>query len=111
MSCPYHLQPYAAWMPSIAKHESLPRGELCIRRGARVQAIDARVGWIDEFGVVPTSGEITHLLLREAHLRERKEVVIPVSAIDRLEERTVFPKLHREGVEALPFVQVRRKRK
>jgi hypothetical protein len=108
---PYHLHPYAAWMPSMARHGSLPRGELCIRRGAGVQAIDAGVGWIDELGVVPTSGEITHLLLREGHLRGRKEVVIPVSEIDRIEERTVYLKLYRKGVEALPLVQVRRKRK
>jgi hypothetical protein len=37
-------------------------------------------------------------------------VAIPVWEIDRLGERTVYLKLGRKGVEALPSVQVRRKR-
>ena len=106
---PHLLHPYVAWMPLMTRHGSQPRGELCIGRGVRVRATDGGVGWIDEFVVTPTSGEITHLLLREGHLRGRKEVTIPVSEIDRLEERTVYLKLDRKGVEALPSVQVRRK--
>jgi uncharacterized protein YrrD len=108
-SHPYLLHPYVIPGRLTTKQESLPPGELCIRRGARVQATDGKVGRVDEFVVIPTNGEITHLLLREGHLWGRREVAIPISEIDRLEERTVYLKLDRKGVEALPPVQVRRK--
>jgi sporulation protein YlmC with PRC-barrel domain len=107
-SCPYMLLPYVIPVRIAANHKSLPPGDLCICRGARVQASDGRVGWVDEFAVVPTNGEITHLLLREGHLWGRKEVAIPVSAIERIEEKAVYLNLNRRAVEALPAVQVRR---
>ncbi len=92
----------------MTKQESLPPGKFRIRRGAPVQASDGKVGWVDEFVVIPANGEITHLLLREGHLWGCKEVTIPVSAIERIEGRTVYLKLNRRGVQALPSVPVRR---
>jgi sporulation protein YlmC with PRC-barrel domain len=90
------------------KHQSIARGELGIRRGARVRTIDGKVGRVDEFVVEPASGDITHLVMRDGHLWEQEEVTLPVSAIERIEANTVFLKLAKEGVEALPAVPVKR---
>jgi hypothetical protein len=42
--------------------------------------------------------------MREGHLWGQKEITIPVSAIARVEEDTVYLKLDKAGVEALPAV-------
>lgn len=104
----YMLHPYVVPGRLMTKQESLPPGELDIRRGARVYATDGKVGWVDEFVVIPTNGEITHLLLREGHLWGCKEVTIPISEIERIEERVVHLKLDKKGIRALPSVPVRR---
>ena len=105
---PYLLHPYVIPGRLMTKQQSLPPGELGIRRGTRVHATDGKVGWVDEFVTIPTNGEITHLLLREGHLWGCKEVTIPVSAIERIEERAVYLKLDKRGVQALPSVPVKR---
>jgi uncharacterized protein YrrD len=92
----------------IVHHEHIPRGELAVRRGARVEAVDGHVGQVDEFVVDSTSEHITHLVMREGHLWGHKDVTIPVSHIDRIAENTVYLKLHKSEVAALPAVPVRR---
>jgi hypothetical protein len=107
-SHPYLLHPYVIPGRLMVRQESLPPEELGVRRGARVHATDGKVGWVDEFVVIPTNGEITHLLLREGHLWGCNEVTIPISTIARIDGKTVHLKLNRKEVKALPSVQVRR---
>jgi hypothetical protein len=102
---PYRL-PDAALTP--VEVEQVPLGELAVRRGARVEATDGPVGRVDEFLVDPESEHITHLVMREGHLWGQRDVTIPISKIDRMEENTVYLKLDKESVEALPTVPVRR---
>jgi sporulation protein YlmC with PRC-barrel domain len=90
------------------KHERVPPGELVIHQGARVEAIDGHVGQVDEFLIDPTNERITHLVLREGHLWGKKDVTIPVSEIDRIEENMVHLKLDKHSIEKLPSVPVRR---
>jgi sporulation protein YlmC with PRC-barrel domain len=92
----------------MVRQESLPPGELGVRRGARVLATDGKVGCVDELVVIPTNGEITYLLVRQGILVGSREVTIPVSAIDDIEDRTVYLKLDIGEVQALPSVPVRR---
>jgi sporulation protein YlmC with PRC-barrel domain len=105
---PYMLHAYVVPKWIATKHQAIPRGELGIRRGARVRTTDGKVGRVDEFVVEPASGDITHLVMRDGHLWEQEAVTIPVSAIERIEANTVFLKLTKEGVEALPAVPVKR---
>lgn len=91
------------------KVKAVPPGELAVRRGARVEATDGRVGWVDEFVVDPDSGHITHLTMRKGHLWGDEEVSIPVSEIGRIAEDVVYLKLGKRQIEALPVVQVRRR--
>jgi sporulation protein YlmC with PRC-barrel domain len=96
--------PDTKWV--TVKRESIPPGEVAVRKGARVEATDGHVGRLDEFLVDPVTERVTHLVLREGHLWGQRDVTIPVSEIDRLEEKTVYLKLDKDQVEALPSVPV-----
>ena len=107
----YMMSPYRVPMQTrtvLVNHQRIPPGELAIRRGARVRATDGQVGEVDEFLVNPEDSHITHLVLRDGNLWYPEEVTIPVSEIDRIEEDTVYLKLNKRNVEALPGVPVRR---
>jgi sporulation protein YlmC with PRC-barrel domain len=90
--------------------ERVPLGELAIHRGATVRATDGRVGQVDEFLVDPASKQITHLVLREGHLWGRRELTVPFSAIERVENDTVYLCLDKQAVENLPDVPIDRGR-
>jgi sporulation protein YlmC with PRC-barrel domain len=105
---PYLLHPFVIPGRLMVRQESLPPEELGVRRGARVQATDGKVGRVDEFVVIPTNGEITHLLLREGHLWGSREVSIPISAIERIDGKIVHLWLNKREIRALPSVPVRR---
>ena len=70
----------------------------------QVEAVDGRVGRIDEFLVDPVSEGITHLRMRRGHLWGRRDVTIPV---DRIDYDTVCVKLNKRQVEALPTAPAR----
>jgi sporulation protein YlmC with PRC-barrel domain len=90
-------------------HERTPPGEQSIHRGARVLATDGHVGRIDEFIIEPRSGQITHMILREGHLWGQKDVTIPVTQIARVTDDTVYLKLDKRGVAALPASPARKR--
>jgi sporulation protein YlmC with PRC-barrel domain len=109
---PYLLWPYAVpdstGIPIV--EEQIPLEELAIRRDATVKATDGRIGKVDEFLVNPENDHITHLILREGHLWGQRDVTIPVSQIERIEEQTVYLKLDKRAVQALPTVPVKNRR-
>jgi sporulation protein YlmC with PRC-barrel domain len=104
------LWPYAVPAKRIVdeKIRPIPPGELAVRRGARVEATDGRVGRVDEFVVDPDSGDITHLCLRETRLRGDKVICIPVSEIGEIREKVVHLKVDKDTVASLPSVPIRR---
>lgn len=87
----------------------IPLGELAVRRGDRVKAIDGYVGKVDEFVVSSDSGHANYLIMREGHLWGSKDVIIPLSAMDDTRENTVFLKIDKQEVESLPTFQVKRR--
>lgn len=106
------LWPYVVPIKRIVdeKIRRIPPGELAVRRGARVRATDGRVGRVDEFIVGPVSGNITHLVLREEHFwKEEREITIPVSQIERIEEKIVYLKVDKKTVASMPSVPVKRR--
>jgi len=88
--------------------EDIPYGELAIDRGAHVEAVDGRIGRVDEFLVNPQNSHITHLVLREGHLWGQKDVTIPISEIDRIEEDVVYLKIDKHTIEHMPSIPIRR---
>jgi sporulation protein YlmC with PRC-barrel domain len=89
--------------------ENIPQGELSVYCGMHVEASDGKIGKLDELVLDPKSGDITHLQMREGHLWGVKDVAIPVSAVDFVDEDTVYLKLEKSAVKALPAVPVKRK--
>jgi hypothetical protein len=90
------------------EEERIPPGELAIRRGANVHATDGLVGKVEEFVVDRDSHHITHLVLEKGHLWGKKEIAVPISAIDDTFENTVYLKLDKRSVEALPPLTITR---
>jgi sporulation protein YlmC with PRC-barrel domain len=88
------------------EHKQVPLGERAIRRGTHVEATDGRVGQVDELIVHPKDRQITHIVMREGHLWGQKEIAIPISEIDRIEDDTVHLRLSKEEVKALETIPV-----
>lgn len=88
--------------------EQTPHDELAVHRGADIEATDGHIGKVDEFIINPENDHITHLVLREGHLWGQKDVIVPVSEIDRVESDVVYLKLNKDAVENLPAVPVKR---
>ncbi len=100
---------YGMWLPTFpavedvnVPHERVPAGELGLHREAEVRALDGAVGRVDELVVDPQGGHITHLVLSEGHLWNRRDVAIPVAAITRIEDDTVYLNLSKRQIEELP---------
>ena len=89
--------------------EQVPAGELSVRRGTAVEAVDGRVGRVDEFLVDPVSGQITHLVLRKGHLWGERDVTIPVAQIERVAADAVHLRLDRNAVNELPAMPIHRR--
>jgi sporulation protein YlmC with PRC-barrel domain len=79
----------------------VPLGEADIDRGERVHALDGEIGRVEGFQVDPGDHRVTHVLLQEGHLWGRKEVVIPVSAVTKV-ENGIWLNLTKKQVEDLP---------
>jgi hypothetical protein len=107
----YVLWPYSLYaampVPLAGKH--LPAGKVAIHRGTPVEAVDGRVGQVDEFLVYPTTHGISHLILREGHLWGKKDVIIPVDVISKITAEAVYLTMDKETIEALPAIPLSRK--
>ncbi|UCC52262.1 MAG: PRC-barrel domain-containing protein [Anaerolineaceae bacterium] len=94
--------------PNIRKEEHVPVGELAVHRGMHVDATDGRAGTVDEL-VVDSEGEvITHMLLRKGHLWGKKDVAVPVTAIEDIYKDTVILNIDKKAIKELPTVSVKR---
>ncbi len=107
---PYLVWPYSPYegTPLLLEHQHIPAGEVRLRRGMPAKATDIQVGKVDEFLVDPDNDIITHLVFREGHLLGKRDIVIPVSEIDRIAGNVVYLKSGKERIAALPTVPVRR---
>lgn len=91
------------------REEAIPHGDLAMHRGAHVIATDGRVGQIDEFVVEAAEHRISYLLMRHGHLWGARDVIVPLSAIDRIETDTVYLSLSKNEVAHLPEIPVHRR--
>jgi sporulation protein YlmC with PRC-barrel domain len=108
----YFYMPYVTSevrIPVSIEHQQIPPGELAVHRGTRVEATDGYVGKVDEFVVNPQSGHITYLVMREGHLWGKKNVIIPLSAMEDTGDDTVFLNIDKHQIESLPTFPVNRR--
>jgi len=85
-------------------YEYISPGELAVRRNEQVKATDGYVGRVAEFLANPRTRHIIHLVLQEGWLWGRREVTVPVSEIDRMDEETIYLRHDRHDVESLPAI-------
>ncbi len=71
-------------IPRIPEQETIdvvPPGEVEERRGDHVHATDGDIGQVRALRIDPDSRQVTHVLLREGHLWDRKDVAIPFDKV------------------------------
>ena len=64
--------------------DSLPGGEVALRQGEPVHALDGEVGQVEAVRTEGADRTVTHVVLREGHLLRRRDVAIPMSAVTSL---------------------------
>jgi hypothetical protein len=91
-----------------ATYDRVPKGEVEIRRDSAVESADGHhLGQVDGF-LVDDSHLITHVVLDQGDPLERREVLIPIGTVARVETDEVKLTLTKDEVGALPPVMVRR---
>jgi len=83
------------------EEELIPEGEIAVHRGASIEATDGHIGKVEEFLVDPGDRHITHLVLEEGHLWDKKELTIPISAISRMDEEYIYLNVDKATVKSL----------
>ena len=89
-------------------YDRVPKGEVEIRRASAVTSADGSiVGHVDGL-LVDDEDHVTHVVLERGHLWRRRDVTIPLSAIEKVETDGVTLNLTKGEIEDLPAVPVRR---
>ena len=112
---PYYQSLDAAGVAPIAyddhvtwTYDRIPKGEVEIRRASPVTSSDGHhLGHVDGF-MVDGRDHIGHLVLEHGHLWGKREVVIPIGAVARVETDAVVLTLSKDEVGALESHRVHR---
>jgi sporulation protein YlmC with PRC-barrel domain len=94
-----------AGVSETVTYDTVPLGEVAVRRGDRVHATDGEIGHVEGLVIDPRSHHVTHVLLQEGHLWGRKEVAIPISAVTRADD-VIRLNLTKDEVRGLPPVDI-----
>ncbi len=86
-------------------HDKVPAGEVEVRRGDQVHATDGNIGRVQGLVIDPKDDHVTHVLLQEGHLWGRKQVAIPISAVETVEDGIRLT-LTKDDVQNLPEVDL-----
>ena len=85
--------------------DTIPLGEVAVRRGERVQATDGAIGHVEGLVIDARNHHVTHVLLQEGHLWGRKEVAIPIGAVSGADDG-IRLNLTKNQVRDLPPVDI-----
>lgn len=91
--------------PEPVISDTIPLGEVAVRRGEQVHATDGDIGKVQGL-VINVDRHVTHVLLQEGHLWGRKEVAIPIGAVSGVDDDGIRLNLTRQDVQDLPPVDV-----
>lgn len=92
-------------VPQAITCDSLPQGEIAVRRGDHVHATDGPIGQVQGLVINPADHRMTHVLLQEGHLWGLKQVAIPSHAVTSVTDG-IRLNLTKKQVEHLPAVAV-----
>jgi sporulation protein YlmC with PRC-barrel domain len=87
-------------------YDTIPLGEVEVRRGEHVQATDGGIGHVEGLVIERDSHHVTHVLLQEGHLWDRKQVAIPIRAVTKVDDDGIHLSLTKEQIEDLPPIDV-----
>ena len=86
-------------------YDTVPLGEVAVRRGEQVHATDGDIGRVQGLVIDPRDHHVTHVLLQEGHLWGRKEVAIPIGAVTGVDDG-IRLSITKQEVQDLPPVDV-----
>jgi sporulation protein YlmC with PRC-barrel domain len=86
-------------------YESIPAGEVTVRRGDPVHASDGDIGHVAGLVIGTPTGQVTHVLLQEGHFRDKKDVAIPIRSITRVSD-VVQVAMTKHEIGELPAVDI-----
>jgi sporulation protein YlmC with PRC-barrel domain len=89
----------------VVTYDTIPLGEVEVRRGDAVHATDGDIGRVQGLVIDPRSHHVTHVLLQEGHLWGRKEVSIPISSVTRVDDG-IWLSITKQDVAGLPPVDI-----
>jgi len=98
--------PYWSLAPAEVVHERVPPGEVEIRRGEPIHAVDGTIGKVRGLVVDPADRHVTHVLLHEGHLWRAADVAIPITAVTGIDRGGVHVSLSRREIADLPEIEV-----
>jgi sporulation protein YlmC with PRC-barrel domain len=87
------------------RYGSLPAGELDVHRNKRVYATDGEIGRVEGLVIEPGNHHVSHVLLQEGHLLDRREVAIPIGAVTGVVDGVQL-NITKQQVENLPPVSI-----
>ena len=92
--------------PQEVTVDSVPSGEVDIRRELTVCATDGEIGQVQGLVVEPGGHYVTHVLLQEGHTWGRKEVAVPIGAVTKIGILLIHLSLTKHQVKDLPSVDI-----
>jgi sporulation protein YlmC with PRC-barrel domain len=96
---------YGGIPPEAVSTDTVPLGEVEVRRGEAVHATDGDIGHVQGLVIDPASRHVTHVLLKEGHLWGRKEVAIPISVVASTADGIQLT-ITKQEVQSLPPVDI-----
>jgi sporulation protein YlmC with PRC-barrel domain len=103
------LWPYFGGNTTVpVTEDTLPVGEVAVQRGEEVYATDGRVGEVEGLIVDGRNHHVTHFVLKEGHLWDRKDVAIPIASVKSVNEGGVTLAISKHAVGGLPEVDFHR---
>jgi len=91
-------------IPQPVTYDTVPLGEVDVRRGEQVHATDGDIGRVQGL-VIDHDHGVTHVLLQEGHLWGRKDVAIPIGAVTKV-DHGIQLNISKQQVQDLPPVDI-----
>lgn len=98
----FEMTTEAYGMPVEVEH--VPEGEVSFHRSVEIEATDGHIGKVEKLIVTPESGQITHIVLQKGHLWGKKDVMVPLSAVESVDYDSVYLNVDKKAAEAFPEV-------
>ena len=99
------IDPELVGTSATVTYDTIPLGEVAVRRGEPVHATDGSIGHVQGLVIDPRNRHVTHVLLQEGHVWGRKQVAIPIGAVAGVDDGIRLSISKRE-VEDLPAVDI-----